>query len=171
MPKNKSAAEPVEDIEGLSRELRRLQLLVQLVDKYRDLNMAEVARRTGVNYSHLTKLMKPDGRGYTGLSADIVRKMRDGLQISPDFFFDPELSPVRSEEDLLNIYSLEEQRQKRWQQGMEARMLDFDKFRIEHSARLLELQAQLERKDSEILRLKHELAGAQARGAKTRQPK
>lgn len=152
--------DPPTDIEGVSRELRRFQLLIQLFDRHRDLNMAEIARRTGINYSHLTKLMKPQGGSYTGLSADIVRKMRDGLQISPDFIFDDTLAPVRDEADLLNVYSLEETRKKQWMQRMEGRMLEVEQFKIESTARMLELQAQLERKETEILRLKHELATA-----------
>ena len=163
--------EPTTDIEGVSRELRRFQLLVQLFDRHRDLNMAEIARRTGINYSHLTKLMKPQGGSYTGLSAEIVRKMRDGLQISPDFVFDDQLAPVRDEADLLNVYSLEETRRKQWMQRMEQRMLEVEQFKIESGARLLELQAQLDRKENEVLRLKHELATAQASRPRTRPTK
>lgn len=170
MEKSK-AGDPPTDIEGVSRELRRFQLLVKLFDRHRSLNMAEIARRTGIDYSHLTKLMKPLSGRYTGLSADIIRKMRDGLQISPDFIFDDQLSPVHTEDDLLNVYSLEETRKKQWMQRMEARMLDLEQFKIESTARSLELQAQLERKETEILRLKHELATALATRPRTRPTK
>jgi transcriptional regulator with XRE-family HTH domain len=160
--------DPPTDIEGVSRELRRFQLLVRLFERHRGYKMPEVAKRTGIDYSHLTKLMKPQGGSYTGLSADIVRKMRDGLQISPDFIFDDQLAPVRDEADLLNVYSLDETRKKQWMQRMERRMLDVEQFKVEAVARMLELQAQLERKENEILRLKHELEKAQAAASRPR---
>lgn len=160
MAKPRVGEDPTTDIEGVSRELRRFQLLVRLLERHRGYKMPEVAKRTGIDYSHLTKLMKPQGGSYTGLSADIVRKMRDGLQISPDFIFDDHLAPVREEADLLNVYSLEETRKKQWMQRMEGRMLEVEQFKVEAGARMLELQAQLERKENEILRLKHDLAQA-----------
>lgn len=171
MAKSRDVGDPTIDIEGVSRELRRFQLLVRLFERHRGLKMPEVAKRTGIDYSHLTKLMKPQAGSYTGLSADIVRKMRDGLQISPDFVFDDQLAPVRDEADLLNVYSLEETRKKQWMQRMEGRMLDLEQFKIESTARSLELQAQLERKETEILRLKHELATALSERPRTRPTK
>jgi transcriptional regulator with XRE-family HTH domain len=169
MAKLKTTVDPPVDVEGLSRELRRFQLLIRLMTQYAGVNMPELAKRTGIEYTHLTKLVKPNGRSYTGLSADIVRKVKDGLNISPDIFFDDELIAVRSEAELLNVYSMDEARKKQWMRTMEERMNSFDQFRIESRAELLEMRATLERKDLEINRLKHELA--QARLPRTRQPR
>lgn len=172
VPKPKPSEPPV-DVEGLTRELRRFQLLIHLFAKYANINMAEVARRTGIEYSHLTRLVKPNGRSYTGLSATIVRKVKDGLHISPAFIFDDELAPVRSEADLLNVYSLDEQRAKNWRNSVEERLGELAQHKIETGARMLELEAQLARKDSEILKLKQELSAAQGQRqrVKTRPPR
>lgn len=169
MAKAKQSSDPAVDIEGLTRELRRFQLLVQLMERHVGWNMAEIARRTGIEYSHLTRLVRPNGRSYTGLSASIVRQVKDGLHISPAFFFDDELAPVRSESDLLNVYSLDEQRAKNWRNSVEERLSELAQHKIETGARMLELEALVARKDTEILRLKQELSGRPR--VKTRQPR
>ena len=165
MPKSK--ATPVAP-EGISRELRRFQLLVRLFREYANVNRAEIARRTGIDETHLSKLCNTEKYGYTGLSADIVRMVRDGLQTSPDFFFDPELIPTTNEAELLQVYSLDAQRQKNWQRSVEERLQELTTAKVEHTARLLELQAEVERKNHEILRLKNELAAARGGGTRSR---
>jgi len=152
----KKRADPVDPV-GVSRELRRFQLLIRLLRDVANMNRAEMARRTGIDETHLSKLVNTEKYGYTGLSADIVRMVRDGLQISPDFFFDPELVPVPHEADLLTVYSLDAQRQKNWQRSVEERLRELTNAKIETSAQLLELQAEVRRKELEIERLKAEL--------------
>jgi transcriptional regulator with XRE-family HTH domain len=154
---------PTEDVEGVSRELRRFQLLVRLLGEYGKVSRAEVARRTGILESHISRLCNPEKYGYTGLSTDIVRKVRDGIKISTDFIFDPELKAV-PEAELLKVYSLDEQREKKWQQNIDAWRQELDAWRIEQTAKTYELQAELVRKDHEINRLKNELAAAQNGG-------
>lgn len=163
--------EPI-DTEGISRELRRFQLLIRLLRDYANVNRAEVARRTGIDETHISKLCNTEKYGYTGLSTDIVRKVRDGIKISTDFIFDPELKPV-PEAELLKVYSLDEQREKKWQRSVDEQLRDLATWKIDQTAKTLELQAELVRKDHEINRLKLELALAQAQtnGTKKRQPK
>lgn len=168
MPKHEHSPPPAEDVEGISRELRRFQLLVRLLRQYAGINRAEMAKRTGITESHISKLCNAENYGYTGLSTDIVRMVRDGLQTSPDFFFDPELVPVPHEADLLQVYSLDAQRQKNWQRSVEERLGELTKAKVEHTARLLELQAEVERKDLEINRLKGDLAAARANQPRNR---
>lgn len=163
MPKKTEPADVI-DAEGVSRELRRFQLLIRLFKQYADVNRAEIARRTGIDETHLSKLCNTEKYGYTGLSADIVRMVRDGLQTSPDFFFDPELIPVQSEGELLQVYSLDAQRQKNWQRSVEERLQELTSAKVEQGAKLLELQAEVARKDHEIMRLKTELASARSGG-------
>jgi hypothetical protein len=151
---------PTEDVEGISRELRRFQLLVRLLGEYGKVSRAEMARRTGILESHISRLCNPEKYGYTGLSTDIVRKVRDGIKISTDFIFDPELKEV-PEADLLRVYSLDEQREKKWQRSVDEQLRGLATWKIEQTAKTLELQAELVRKDHEINRLKNELAAAQ----------
>lgn len=151
---------PVSDVEGVSRELRRFQLLVRLLRQYAGISRAEMARRTGILESHISKLCNTEKYGYTGLSTDIVRKVRDGIKISTEFIFDPELKPV-PESELLNVYSIDAQREKKWQQSVDEQLRSLASWKIDQTAKTLELQAELVRKDHEINRLKNELAAAQ----------
>lgn len=153
---------------GISRELRRFQLLVAVL-RESGINQAEMARRTGIDSTHINKLCNPEKYGYTGLSTDIVRKVRDGLNISTDIFFDKELRAVSEQKDLLNVYSLSDEREKKWQRSVEERLHELGQFKHESTARILEMQAALERKEHEINRLKRELAQAQTT-PKTRRP-
>src|ERR1700759_797988 len=57
------------DTEGISRELRRFQLLIRLLRDVANVNRAEMARRTGIDETHLSKLVNTEKYGYTGLSA------------------------------------------------------------------------------------------------------
>jgi transcriptional regulator with XRE-family HTH domain len=168
----KKAHPPTEDVEGISRELRRFQLLVRLLGTYAGINRAEMARRTGIDESHISKLCNTEKYGYTGLSTDIVRKVRDGIKISTEFIFDPELKPV-PEADLLKVYSLDEQREKKWRQAVDEQLRGLATWKVDQTAKTLELQAELTRKDHEINRLKLELAQALNNGSapKRRPPK
>lgn len=158
------AAGPVPD--EITRELSRFILLVsKLVES--GIKQAEIARKTGIHSTHINKLCNPKKYGYTGLSTDIVRKVRDGLNLSTDLFFDEQLRG----DDVLNVYSLDEERQKKWQRSVEDRLHEFSEFRHESKARMLELQAALERKDGEIDRLKRELSQTQAQVPKRRPTK
>lgn len=162
MPKSRGQPESV-DVEGISVELRRFQLLVRLMRQHAGINRAEISRRTGIDETHLSKLCNPERTGRTGLSADIVRQVRIGLNISPDFFFDPQLKNVADEADLLKVYSLDEQRQKKWQASVDEQLHELSQFR-------LEMQAMLAMKDHEINRLKHELAQAAQNGGPRKRP-
>lgn len=140
-------------LDEITRELTRFILLVSKL-RESGVSQAEMARRTGIDSTHINKLCNPKKYGYTGLSTDIVRKVRDGLNLSTDLFFDETLRG----DDVLNVYSLDEERQKKWQRSVEDRLHEFSEFRHESKARMLELQAALERKDGEIDRLKRELS-------------
>jgi transcriptional regulator with XRE-family HTH domain len=146
--------------EPISRELRRFQLLVRILHDA-GVSQAEMARRTGIGGTHINKLMNAEKYGYTGLSAEIVRKVREGLNLSTDFFFDPTLKNAKTETDLLNVYSLDERRERAWQKRVDDQLHELQTFR-------LELQSQLVSKDQEIGRLQRELAEVRSSSAKKR---
>lgn len=156
--------------EPISRELRRFQLLIR---RLRDsgVSQAEMARRTGIDSTHINRLANAEKYGYTGLSADIVRKVRDGLKISSEYFFET-LAKDADPDPLANVYSLDAEREKVWRSSVDEALHELRQHKHVTDARLLELQAQIVSKDREIDRLKHELAQAHSATsrARTRRP-
>lgn len=133
-------------------ELRRFIWLVSQL-KAAGIGQAEMARRTGIESSHINRLANAETHGYTGLSADIVRKVRDGLSISTDYFFDM----YEGERPALPLYSLDQKRRENWNNTVEDRLAKLERSQAQEKAHMAELEAALHRKDAEIERLKHEL--------------
>lgn len=148
-------------------ELRRFIWLVAQL-RAAGIGQAEMARRTGIESSHINRLANAETHGYTGLSADIVRKVRDGLNISPDYFFDQ----YEDERPAMPLYSLDQKRRENWSNQVDDRLAKLEQAQIQEKARISELEAALYRKDAEIERLKHELAVASRRnGGGSKKPR
>jgi transcriptional regulator with XRE-family HTH domain len=70
-----------------TREGQRFSwLILQLEQK--GLSQAEICRRTGIAPSHLNQLRNIERGSRSGIGAEIVRKVKDGLGIDPAYFFD-----------------------------------------------------------------------------------
>ena len=70
-----------------TRELQRFRwLIVQLQKK--GITQAELARRTGMTTSYVNAIRNSDRGRNSGIGAEIVRKMKDGLRLSEKYFFD-----------------------------------------------------------------------------------
>ena len=64
----------------LKRELLRMSWLIRQLQRD-GIGQAEMERRTGIESSHLNKLLNYEGARRKGLGADIIRQVRDGLKI------------------------------------------------------------------------------------------
>lgn len=151
MPKEPKGGAP-QDSE-LSIELQRFQWLLIELKETHGFGYAEVARRTGIDSSHLSKLATAHHYRYKGLSSDIVRKVRDGLNISIDYFFDD----YEGKRPALPLYSLDKKRREAWNNTVEDRLAALESKQAEAAARTAQLEAIVAKKDVEIERLKHEL--------------
>lgn len=148
----------------LSREGRRFSwLLNQLYQSGKGIPQEELCRLTGLSKSYLStwiNILKDSNAGRTGFGAEIVRRVKDGLRISPDYFFDE----YEGEADH-RLYSLEERR-------TENRVARVEKAQAETSAQLENILAMLAKKDvkiheqeSELKLLRHKLEVAERRTA------
>lgn len=76
----------------LSREGERFHwLLNQLWNGGRGLEQKQISKATGLSRSYLNTWIhiKDDSNaGRTGFGTEIIRRVKDGLKISPDYFFD-----------------------------------------------------------------------------------
>lgn len=70
-----------------TREGQRFSWLVLQLER-EGLSQAEICRRTGISTTHLNQLRNIERGGRSGIGAEIVRKVKDGLQIDPAYFFD-----------------------------------------------------------------------------------
>lgn len=52
------------------------------------MSQVEFARRTGIGYSHLNAIRNMETASSRGIGAHIVRLVRNGLGIHPDYFYD-----------------------------------------------------------------------------------
>lgn len=137
----------------LTTELRRFIWLVAHLKDSHGIGQAEMARRTGIDSSHINRLANAETHGYTGLSADIVRKVRDGLNISTDYFFDQ----YEGQRPAIPLYSLDQKRREAWNNTVEDRLAALEQSQAQAAARTAQLEASVHQKDAEIERLKHEL--------------
>jgi hypothetical protein len=103
-------------------------------------------------------IQKDSNAGRTGFGAEIVRRVKDGLGISPDYFYD-------DYEGLADpkVYSLDERR-------TENRMARVEKAQAETAAQLENILAMLAKKDvliheqeAELKLLRHKLEVAERR--------
>lgn len=151
-------------VKQITRELRRFIWLIRQLEK-EGLKQAEIGRRIGMKPDHLNRLVNAEKYGYTGLSAEIVRGVRDGLNISTDYFFDD----YEQERPARQLYSLDQARQQKLMADIVDRLQRLEQSDHEKAALLWELRAGNERKDAEIARLKAELARATV-APRTRRP-
>jgi len=146
----------------LSREgLRFHWLLNQLYQSGKGMPQEEMCRRTGLSKSYLStwiNITKDANAGRTGFGAEIVRRVKDGFQTSPDYFFDEYDGEVDH-----RLYSLEERR-------TENRMARVEKQQAETASQLERILAMLAQKDvliheqeSELKLLRHKLEVAERR--------
>lgn len=139
--------------EPVTRELIRFSWLVLQLTRDTSLSQAEIGRLLGMDKGHLSRLVNYENANYTGLSADIVRNVRDQLKISPEYFFDD----YEGEADALKVYSLDEARKKRREAEWEDWRHSVDQERRELRSLMLDMQKALIAKDSEIAGLRREL--------------
>lgn len=122
-------------------ELRLFGQLVVEFQREHGVNAAELARRTGIEYTHLKKLCTPEKYGYTGLSMDIVRKVRNTLQISADYF----LQDIDTARPALPLYSLDKKRQEVWTTKVDERLHETQQAIHDIRAEMSELRTELHR--------------------------
>lgn len=100
MPGKKSGEPP-------TIEIRRFSWLVAQLEK-EGIGQAEMARRTGIESSHINKLKNFETSGRKALSADIIRRVKDGLKLDPEYFFDEYDGPCD-----YKVYDLTKAREKK----------------------------------------------------------
>lgn len=137
--------------DGPTREFQRLHWLV--VQLERDgVGQAELARRTGMTTSYVNAIRNPDRGRNSGMGAEIVRKMKDGMGLDPRYFYD-DYEEQRDYKIYLLDAKREERRYEQLAQAQSALRADFAKLRAE----LLERDAKHAR---EVVSLEDELAAA-----------
>lgn len=147
--------------DGPTREFQRLHWLV--IQLERDgIGQAELARRTGMTTSYVNAIRNPDRGRNSGMGAEIVRKMKDGMGLDPRYFYDD----YEDQRDY-KIYLLDAKREeKRFEQlasAQDALRADFAKLRAE----LMERDAKHAR---EVAQLESELADARRQLGKRPSP-
>ena len=149
-----SGKDAPDDVKEVTRELRRFAWLVTQLTRDYGLSQAEISRRTGIDQSYLNKLANYEKYGYVRLSADIVRSVRDGIKVSPDYFYDDYDGEVAA----LPVYSLDAARKKAREREVDDRLGALEQQLREMHSLMLDTQKALIAKDSEIASLKRELA-------------
>jgi len=72
---------------GPTREGQRFHWLIhQLKDD--GIDGAQLHRLTGINQAHISAFKNIEGSGKSGIGAEIVRKLKEGLGLDPDYFYD-----------------------------------------------------------------------------------
>lgn len=107
----------------------------------------ELCRITGMAKSHLStwmNILREGNAGRTGFSAEIVRRVKDGLGIDPDYFYDD----YEGEADH-KLYRLDRRR-------AEGRMRVVEDAVVKNSAAIEQILAILAEKDAAIHRLNSE---------------
>jgi len=145
---------PQNDVKEITRELRRFSWLVTQLVRDTDLSQAQIGRLLGMDKGHLSRLVNYENASYTGLSADIVRKVRDQLKISPDYFFDDYEGEAKN---AVKIYSLDAARKKARDAELDDWRHTVDQEMREMRSLMLDMQKALISKDSEIAHLRREL--------------
>lgn len=70
-----------------TREAQRLAWLVIQFER-EGMSQAEFCRRTGIHAPYLNAIRNMETAGARGIGASIVRQVRDGLRVHPNYFFD-----------------------------------------------------------------------------------
>ena len=70
-----------------TREGQRFSWLVLQLER-KGFSQAEICRQTGISTTHLNQLRNIERGSRSGIGAEIVRKVKDGLQIDPAYFYD-----------------------------------------------------------------------------------
>lgn len=72
---------------SLTREALRFHYLIVQYER-QGITQSELSRRTGIHQTYLSKFRNPENSGRTSIGAEIIRAIKEGLQVSPNFFFD-----------------------------------------------------------------------------------
>lgn len=140
------------------------------------MSQAEFCRRTGIHPPYLSAIRNMERDGARGIGAAIVRQVRDGLRVHPNYFFDDYegerpykmylLTAIRDEK---RVSAIEEELAK-----MRRELADVHVGLAENAtlkARAYESEQRAERAEREAARLQRELgaglrAGKSVRGSK-----
>lgn len=69
-----------------STAIQRMAWLIEQLSK--ESSLADVARKTGIEASWLSKVRNYETVGLTAVSSDVIEKLRDSLRLNPAYFFD-----------------------------------------------------------------------------------
>jgi transcriptional regulator with XRE-family HTH domain len=120
-----------------TREGQRFSwLLLQLERK--GMTQVEICRRTGIAPSHLNQLRHIERGSRSGIGAEIVRKVKDGLQIDPGYFFDDYEGEKQHE-----LFLLSAKRDEKRVAAIEDTVAKDQRQLSKHNMELAELRAQL----------------------------
>lgn len=81
----------------ITREAMRFHYLITQLEnrgvehagtERRGMSQREMAEAIGCHQSLISKWRNPEGSGRSGIGAEIIRGCKDGLQISPDYFYE-----------------------------------------------------------------------------------
>ena len=111
-----------------------------------------MARRTGVESSHINKLRSYEKYGRKGLGADIIRLVRDGLKVDVAYFYDD----YEGERDY-RLYPLSAKRD-------EKRVSALEEADGRHDLAIAQLNARLAQLEAQNIALKVELASTTRKG-------
>src|ERR1700759_462489 len=71
-----------------TREALRFHWAILYFEQKLGVSGSELARRTGIHQTHINAFRNIQSSGRTGIGAEIVRKMKDGVGLDPAYFFD-----------------------------------------------------------------------------------
>lgn len=71
-----------------TREAVRFHWAILYFEQKLGVSGSELARRTGIHQTHINAFRNIQSSGRTGIGAEIVRKMKDGVGLDPAYFYD-----------------------------------------------------------------------------------
>lgn len=127
-----------------TREGLRFHWLIHQLER-KGVNGAELARRTGVRESHINGFKNIETSRRTGIGAEMIRRMKDGVGLDPRYFFD-DYEGERPHE----LYLLDAKREERRHEELMAKLSQISQRQLDIEVKLAQLAAQDARRDSRI---------------------
>jgi len=127
------------------------------------MSQAEFSRRTGIHGPYINAIRNMDSAGPRGIGAEIVRLVRDGLRVDPDYFYD-----VYEGEKHHKLYLLGEKRTEKELSSIKTELAGIHRKFADVDQRLADygrLAAESLEKDQRIAELERALARATKRRA------
>ena len=113
-----------------------------------------MCRRTGISATHLNQLRNIERGSRSGIGAEIVRKVKDGLQIDPAYFFDD-----YEGEKPFQLFLLSAKRDEKRVSAIEEGLATAQRVAADQAVKLAQLEALVLRQAQELDRAKAKSRG------------